>query len=78
MTRSAESSGQGPHYRLGYSSNEIDDYMRRSLKATPRTGLHSVTVKIFPYNYISTFTIVDFDAVEKWKAGTIPGIPARS
>jgi hypothetical protein len=46
--------------------------MRYSLHATPRPGLDSVTVKIFPQNYVSTFTVVDFDAIERWKPGTIP------
>jgi hypothetical protein len=69
-----KATGKARHVSFPISSSEIDDYMRWSLKATPRPGLDSVTVKIFPHNYISTFTIVDFDAVEKWKPGTIPGI----
>lgn len=69
-----KATGKIHHVSFRISSSEIDDYMRWSLKATPRPGLESVTVKIFPHNYISTFTIVDFDAVEKWKPGTIPGI----
>ncbi|MFB3828181.1 MAG: hypothetical protein ACE15B_15540 [Bryobacteraceae bacterium] len=51
---------------------EINEYMGYALKATPRPGLQSVTVKLFPYNYVSTYAVVDFDAVEKWKPGTIP------
>jgi hypothetical protein len=31
-------------------------------------------VKIFAHNYVSTFTVIDFDAVERWKAGTIPAL----
>jgi hypothetical protein len=31
-----------------------------------------VSVKFFPANYVSTYTVVDFDAVERWKPGTIP------
>src|ERR1019366_9719760 len=54
------------------SDGEINDYMRYALRTTPRPGLDSVTVKIFPHNYVSTFTVVDFDAVERWKPGTIP------
>jgi hypothetical protein len=27
---------------------------------------------VFAYNYISSFTVVDFDAIERWKPGTIP------
>lgn len=66
--------GKSRHVSFRLSSTEIDDYMRWSLRATPRPGLDSMTVKIFRFNYVSTFTIVDFDAVEKWKPGTIPGI----
>jgi hypothetical protein len=54
------------------SDSEVNEYMRSSLKNTPRPGLESMTVKIFPNNYISTFTVVDFDAVERWHPGTIP------
>jgi hypothetical protein len=56
------------------SDGEINDYMRYALHATPRPGLDSVTVRIFPHNYISTFTVIDFDAVERWKPGTIPAV----
>ena len=56
------------------TDSEINEYLGYSLKATPRPGLESVTVKAFPNNYVSTFTIVDFDAVERWKPGTIPAV----
>jgi hypothetical protein len=54
--------------------SEINEYMQYSLKAVPRPGLESVTLKLFPNNYISTFTVVDFDAVERWRPGTVPAI----
>ena len=54
------------------SDSEINDYLRYSLLATPRPGLESVRVKVFALNYISTYTIVDFDAIERWHPGTIP------
>jgi hypothetical protein len=34
----------------------------------------SITVKMFPKDYISTFTRVDFDAIERWHPGTIPTV----
>jgi hypothetical protein len=55
-----------------FSDAEINQYMQYSLAATRRPGLDSITIKIFPQNYFSTFTVVDFDAVERWKPGTIP------
>ena len=51
---------------------EVNDYLAYSLKTNPRPGLDSTRVKFFPGNYISTFIELDFDAVEKWKPGTIP------
>jgi hypothetical protein len=63
-----------PHVQFQLSDAEINDYMKYALRTTPRPGLDSVAVKIFPQNYISTLTVVDFDAVERWKPGTIPGV----
>jgi hypothetical protein len=51
---------------------EINEYMQYSLKTAPRPGLQSVTMKLFPTNYVLTLAVVDFDAVEQWKPGTIP------
>jgi hypothetical protein len=66
--------GGGRHVSFSLSSTEIDSYMVWALRTTPRPGLDSVAIKIFRHNYVSTYAIVDFDAVEKWKPGTIPGI----
>jgi hypothetical protein len=75
--RAAEShkaKGVPEHVAFQFSDAEINEYMRYSLSAAPRPGLKSVTVKVFAHNYISTYTIVDFDAVERWKPGTIPAL----
>jgi hypothetical protein len=62
-----------PRYvSFALSDGEINEYMRYALRTAPRPGVDSVTIKIFPQNYVSTFTIVDFDAIERWKPGTIP------
>jgi hypothetical protein len=74
--RAAEASATGARRHIAFqlSDAEINDYMRYSLAATPRPGLNSVTVKFFPQNYVSTLAAVDFDAVERWKPGTVPGV----
>jgi hypothetical protein len=75
--RAAEAAGaRGEHkpVAIRLADAEINEYMRYSLKALPRPGLESVTVKIFPANYISTFTVIDFDAVQQWYPGTIPAL----
>ncbi len=61
-----------PHVRFAVTESELNEYLTYSQRATPRPGIRSVTVKVFPYNYISTFTVVDFDAIERWKPGTVP------
>jgi hypothetical protein len=67
---------EGEHQSVSFqlSETEINDYLRYSLKTTPRPGIDSVVVKFFAKDYISTYTRVDFDAVEKWRPGTIPGV----
>ena len=66
-------SGQAPpHVAFEMTESEVNDYLIYMQSATPRPGLDSITVKLFPANYYSTYTIIDFEAVEKWKAGTIP------
>jgi len=73
--RTAEAKrAQGSPVRVNFqlSDGEINEYARYALKTTPRPGLESATVKIFPHNYVSTFSVVDFTAVERWKPGTIP------
>jgi len=75
LLRSADTSRQAGRYQhvsFQMSDAEINDYMIYALKTTPRPGLDSVNVKLYPNNYISTFTVIDFDAVERWKPGTIP------
>jgi hypothetical protein len=66
--------GQPQRVSFQLRDTDINEYLRYTLHATPRPGIDSVTVKIFSQNYISTFTIVDFDAVEQWKPGTIPAL----
>jgi hypothetical protein len=56
------------------TESEVNDYMVEALKKTPRPGVDAVKVKFFPNNYASTYTWVDFDAVEHWKPGTIPSV----
>jgi hypothetical protein len=63
-----------PHVAFKLTETDVNDYMRYALKTTPRPGVESVTVKFFPKDYISTYTRIDFDAVEKWHPGTIPAV----
>ena len=68
------SQGGEEHVSFKLTETEINEYLRYSLKTTPRPGLDSLTVKFFANDYVSTFTRVDFDAVEKWHPGTVPAV----
>jgi hypothetical protein len=57
---------------FSFTESELNEYLSYSLQTVPRPGIRSVAVKVFASNYISTFTVVDFDAIERWKPGTVP------
>jgi hypothetical protein len=59
------------HVSFSITESELNEYLSYSLRTIPRPGIRSVAVKVFAYNYISTFTTVDFDAIERWKPGTV-------
>lgn len=61
-----------PQVKGQFTDAEINQYMQYALAATPRPGLDSINVKMFPQNYVSTYAMLDFDAVERWRPGTIP------
>ena len=62
------------HVSFALSEAELNQYLRYSLATTPRPGIESVSLKVFPNNYISTLTMVDFAAVDAWIPGTIPAM----
>ena len=66
--------GDHQHVAFKLSETEVNEYLRHSLKTTPRPGLDSETIKFFANDYVSTFTRVDFDALERWHPGTIPTV----
>ena len=72
--RAAEGAAAHRPVSFQLSESEINAYMRYSLAETPRPGLQSITLKLFAQNYVSTFTVADFDAIERWRPGTIPAL----
>ncbi len=54
--------------------SDLNEYLSYSLREAPRPGLESLRVKLFPYNYVSTLAVVDFDAIEKWRPGAVPAL----
>jgi hypothetical protein len=57
-----------------FSEAEVNEYLRYARTANPRPGLDSLSVKFFPSNYVSSFVVLDFDAIESWRPGTIPSL----
>jgi outer membrane protein OmpA-like peptidoglycan-associated protein len=62
---------QAVSFRL--SDDEVNQYLVYALLKTPRPGIESVAVKFFPHDYISTLITIDFDDIERWKPGLVPG-----
>lgn len=59
------------NFRL--SDDEVNQYLIYALISSPRPGIDSVRVKFFPHNYVSIFTVIDFEAIDRWSPGLIPG-----
>jgi len=55
------------------SEDEVNQYLVYALQKMPRPGIDSVAMKFFPHNYLSTLTVIDFDAIERWSPGLVPG-----
>jgi hypothetical protein len=62
---------QAVTFRL--TEDEVNEYLIYALLKTPRPGIDSMTFKFFPHNYVSTLTVIDFDAIERWSPGLVPG-----
>jgi outer membrane protein OmpA-like peptidoglycan-associated protein len=62
---------QAVTFRL--SEKEVNEYLVYALLKTPRPGIDSISVKFFPHDYISSLIRIDFDDIERWSPGLIPG-----
>lgn len=59
--------------RFRLSDDEVNQYLVFALLSSPRPGIDSILVKFFPHNYLSTYIVIDFDAIERWSPGLAPG-----
>ena len=62
------------HVTFQLTEDDINRYLAYALAVHPRPGIDSLTVKIFPHNYISTFAQIDFDAVTHWNPLLVPAM----
>jgi hypothetical protein len=61
-----------PKVTFEFTEQEMNQYMAWALKNEARPGVDSIILKFFEGNYISSYSVLDFDAVERWQPGTIP------
>jgi hypothetical protein len=62
---------QSVSFRL--SQDEVNQYLIYALLKTPRPGINSVALKFFPHDYVSTLIVIDFDEIQRWSPGLVPG-----
>ena len=55
------------------SEDEVNEYLAYALLVTPRPGIGSLKVRFFPHDYVSTVIVIDFDDIERWSPGLVPG-----
>jgi hypothetical protein len=61
-----------PHVEARFADGEVNEYLAYALKTAPRPGVKSIHVECADGNYIATTVVVDLDALDRWKPGTIP------
>ncbi len=73
QAQAAKSAGQ-PAQKVSFTLTdaEVNEYLRHASRVNPRPGLDSMRVQFYPSNYVATLVTIDFDAVEKFRPGTVP------
>jgi hypothetical protein len=73
QAQAAKAAGQtAPKVNFSLTDAEVNEYLRHARVVNPRPGLDNMRVQFYPSNYIATLVTLDFDAVEKFRPGTIP------
>jgi hypothetical protein len=65
-----------PAPKVGFTltESEVNEYLRHARVVNPRPGLDNMRVQFYPSNYVATLVTIDFDAVEKFRPGTVPSL----
>lgn len=61
-----------PVVQFRFSEQEVNSWATRELKARRYMGIEKATFKFFDGNYVSTYSTVDFDQVQRWQIHVIP------
>lgn len=69
-----ERGGRNPANKVSFqlTESEVNEYLAYALRINPRPGLSSVTLKLLPDSEISALAWIDFDALAKWNAWSLP------
>ena len=67
-----KAAGRVKKIKFTLTDGELNDYLRHALTVNPRPGLNAMRVQFYPSNYLATQVTVDFDAVERFRPGTVP------
>jgi hypothetical protein len=65
-----------PVPQVGFTLTEVEvnEYLCHARLVNPRPGLDNLRVQFYPAKYIATLVTIEFDAVETFHPGTVPGL----
>ncbi len=72
VAKNEKAAGRVKKVSFTLTDGEINEYLRHALTVNPRPGLDNMRVQFYPSNYLATLVTVDFDAVERFRPGTVP------
>ena len=72
VAKNEKAAGRVKKVNFTLTDGELNQYLRHALTVNPRPGLDNMRVQFYPSNYLATLVTVDFDAVERFRPGTVP------
>jgi len=61
-----------PPVQFQFTETEVNSWVSKQLKARRYMGIEKAVFKFFDGNYVSTYSTVDFDQVQRWQSHVIP------
>lgn len=61
-----------PPVQFQFTETEVNSWVSTQLKARRYMGVEKAAFKFFDGNYVSTYSTVDFDQVQRWQSHIIP------
>ena len=70
--KNEKAAGRAKKVSFTLTDGELNQYLRHALTVNPRPGLDAMRVQFYPSDYLATLVTIDFDAVERFRPGTVP------